>query len=49
MLDGQPATIVGTWSDFDDCGYDLVMADGSKRWVSHSGARVRIKSGEGSK
>jgi len=42
MVDGAPGWIVGEWSDFEDCGYDLLMADGTKRWISHSGARVRI-------
>lgn len=44
LVDGRPALIVGEWSDFDDAGYDLLMLDdGSKRWISHSGARVRMQ------
>jgi hypothetical protein len=43
LVDGRPALIVGTWSDFDDAGFDLLMLDdGSKRWISESGARVRM-------
>jgi hypothetical protein len=42
LVDGEPATIVGAWSDFEERGFDLVMADGSKRWISEAGARVRM-------
>jgi hypothetical protein len=43
LVDGEPAWIVDEWSDFTDSGFDLLMvSDGSKRWISISGARVRI-------
>jgi hypothetical protein len=46
LVDGQPAWIVGEWADFDDRGYDLLMADGTKRWINQSGARVRMQRDE---
>jgi hypothetical protein len=45
LLDGQPALVVGQWHDFDDAGFDLLVGDEMiPRWISMSGARVRIKS-----
>lgn len=44
LIDGRPALIVGRWSDFDDAGFNLIMLDdGSQRWISDSGARVRME------
>lgn len=44
LLDGQPGTIVRSYDALgDEPGYDVDLDNGEQRWVSHRGARNRLK------
>jgi len=43
LLDGKPGTIVRSYETTTERGYDVDLDDGEARWVSHAGARTRLK------
>jgi hypothetical protein len=44
LLDGHPGTIVRSYDSIGEGrGYDVDLDNGEKRWVSHAGARTRLK------
>ena len=42
LLDGKPGTIVRSFDDVDGPGYDVDMDDGTHRWISHAGSKLRM-------
>jgi hypothetical protein len=43
LLDGQPGTIVRSYVDEAEPGYDVDLDNGEARWVSHRSSRNRLK------